>query len=452
VFGVVMRCSRRLVEVAVASLAWIGASTTAAQAATPVRGLSDDLAFTDSRPADRAFAFDTARRAGAHLVRITLDWSLVAPAGDAKPPGFDAADPSDAAYRWGYIDDAVRDAARERMRVVLVVVRAPAWAEGPGRPASAPPGSWRPNPTELGAFVRAAARRFSGFFPDPKTPGDGLTEPGGSLPRVRFWQIWDHPTGAATVQPVEAAIEHYRRMLDSAARAVKRVTGNNTVVAGRSLPAGAIPALVFWRRLLSRPARFDVAAHSVASGISHRLGDLASLRMLRSLLARAGAPEPVWLTDLGWETPPGNPLGVSPTRQARLLTKALLLADQAGADVVVWNGLQDRASYLPGFSSIASGLFFDPTESLAGDPAKPALRAYRFPFLVRRAGRGASAWGIAPQPRTRVSIERRVGDRWRRIGIARASRSGEFRTTGRGGRGLYRAAQGPARSLAWRLD
>jgi hypothetical protein len=452
VFSVVMRRPRTLVLLAMLSGASTAAGAVAAHAATPVRGLSDDLAFTDSRSGPRALAFETARRAGARVVRITLDWSLVAPAGEGKPAGFDAADPNDPAYRWGYVEDAVRDARRERLGVVLVVVRAPRWAEGPGRPAGAPAGAWRPDPAELGAFVRATARRFSGFFPDPKVPGDGLTTPGGSLPRVRFWQIWDHPNSPGGLQPADAAVEHYRQMLRSASSAAKRVAQDNVVVAGATSPAGRIAPLPFWRRLLSRRVRFDVAAHSGASTRGRGLGKLAQVRMLRRLLARAGRRRPVWLTDLGWATRPQDPRGVSPARQARLLTEALRVADQARVALVVWNGLQDRSSHLPGFASIASGLFFNHKDNLARDPAKPALRAYRFPFLVRRAGRSASAWGIAPRPRGRVSIERRVGGRWRRAEVVRASRSGEFRATERSGRWLYRARQGRARSLPWRSD
>jgi hypothetical protein len=448
VFSFVMRRPRTLLLLAMLSLVSIELGRAAAAAATPVRGLSDDLAFTDSRPGARALAFETARRAGARVVRITLDWSLVAPAGDVKPTGFDPADPADPAYRWGYIEDAVRDARRALQRVVLVIVRAPRWAEGLGRPAGAPPGSWRPDPVELGAFVRSAARRFSGFFPDPKAPGDGLTAPGRSLPRVRFWQIWDHPNTAARLQPVDAAVEHYRRMLRSASDAAERVAEDNAVVAGAPSPAGAIAPLAFWRDLLARPARFDVAAASGAPGTSRRV---SRLRRLRGLLAGAGSRRPVWLTDLGWETPPRNPRGVSPARQARLLTEALFRADQAGARMVLWNGLQDRISYLPGFPSIASGLFFNYAEDLARDPAKPAWRAYRFPFLVRRAGRRTRAWGIAPRPWARVSIERRRGGRWRPVARVRASRSGEFQARARGRRGLYRARQGPERSLSWRV-
>jgi hypothetical protein len=116
VFSFVMRRPRTLVFLAMLSLVSIEVVTVAAAAATPVRGLSDDLAFTDSRPGPRALAFETARRAGARVVRITLDWSLVAPAADVKPTGFDAADPADPALSLEAVEDAVRDARRERLQ------------------------------------------------------------------------------------------------------------------------------------------------------------------------------------------------------------------------------------------------------------------------------------------------------------------------------------------------
>ena len=52
-------------------------------------GLSDDLAFTDSRPGERGDAFREARKAGARVVRVTLDWSLVAPGGGVEPASFE---------------------------------------------------------------------------------------------------------------------------------------------------------------------------------------------------------------------------------------------------------------------------------------------------------------------------------------------------------------------------
>ena len=399
--------------------AWL-ALAASASAATPARALTDDLAFVDPRPEARALAFETARRAGARTVRITLDWSRVAPGGPSKPSGFRAGRPSDPAYSWGYIEDAVRDAAAARLRVVLVVVRAPAWAG-------------EPDPSELGAFVRAAARRFSGFYPDPKNSGNGLTTPGKSLPRVRFWQIWDAPNGGVTL-PARGAVARYRRMLTASARALRRVAQDNVVVGAATVQGGPIGAVRFWRRLGRAP--FRVAAHDLTQ--QRRLGHLAALR-------RAIGRKPLWLTGIALDTRPLNPDGVSPERQARYLASALYRADRAGVGLVSWNGLQDRASYLAGFPSIASGLFFNFQDDLVRDPPKPALTAYRFPFVVA----GTAAWGVAPRGRQAVQIEMRRGAEWRQVASVRPSRSGEF-TVGVRGRGLYRARQAGDLSRPWR--
>ena len=378
-------------------LALAAAGAASAIASTPTRALTDDLAFVDPRPEARALAFETARRAGARTVRITLDWSRVAPGGPTKPVGLKAWNPSDPAYQWGYIEDAVRDATAARLRIVLVVAGAPAWAG-------------RPEPKELRAFVRAAARRFSGFYPDPKNTGNGLTTPGKSLPHVRYWEIGDGPGGGR---------EHYRRMLMAAGRALNRVSENNIVVGAASVKGP-----------------YDIAAQDMTN--RRRLSGLGKLR--RSL-----GGKPLWLTGLGLDTPPGNPDGVSPARQARYLASALYRADTVGVRLVAWSGLQDRASYIAGFPSIASGLFFNFQNDLGLDPAKPALTAYRFPFVVD----GETAWGIAPRRGTRVRIERRTGAGWRQVASRRASRSGEF-SVGVSEPGLYRARHAGELSRPWR--
>jgi hypothetical protein len=396
----------RPVAIALAGLAACAGGV--AHASTPVRALSDDLAFTDSRPGERADAFREARRAGARVVRITLDWSLVAPGGNAKPAGFDAADPGDPAYRWGYVEDAVRDAARRRLRVVLVVVRAPRWAQQAGRP----------DPAELGAFVRAAARRFSGFYPDPKSSGDGLTGEGRSLPAVRLWQVWER------ANLLSGGAGHYRPMLASSAAALNRVDAENQVVAGGTAGRGAV---AFWRAL--RGARFDIASHSGVSSLG---------RVSRTVR------KPLWLTEVARDTL--RPGGASLAGQARYLVKALYAADQAGAELFSWRGLQDRTTHLPNFPTVASGLFRNVTNRISRDPAKPARTAFRFPFLIQ----GRQAWGIAPRGRAAVTIERRSGGGWRAVGSVRASRSGEFSGGLPPGTGRYRARLGAASSLAWR--
>ena len=374
----------------------------AAEARPASLGLADDLAFADSRPGPRSAAFRTARRVGARVVRLTLDWSAVAPTGAVKPAGFDATDPASALYHWGDIEDAVRDASRNRLRVLLTVVRAPRWAEGAGRPSSARTGTWRPDPDELAAFLRAAARRFSGFYPDPKRPGDGLTTPGRSLPQVRWWQIWDKPNRAASLRPARAG--HYRVLLNAGRRALRQVSGENVAVAGGTAAAGA---LGFWRSLLClRPggcparAAFDVLAHHPARGRGPiAAGPLARLAaMLRGARRRGtvGGPRSnaIWLTDLSWPTPPLARGGVSARRQAENLRVSLRRAGRRPeVRLIVWEGLQDRRTYLPGrFPTVASGLYRRSGRGLAGARPKPALSVFRSGLL------SSSAWSGDGQP------------------------------------------------------
>ncbi len=250
---------------------------------------------------------------------------------------------------------------------------------------------------------------------------------------MRFWQIWEAPNGGVTL-PARGAVRHYRRMLDAAARGLRRVGAHNVVVAGATVGRGRIGPLAFWRRLGA--ARFDIAAHDLTQ---HR-GDMR-LAALRRVLGS----KPLWLTGIGLDTPPGNPRGASPARQARYLAGALFRADRARVGLVAWHGLQDRGSYLAGFPSIASGLFFNFENDLARDPAKPALTAYRFPFAVIH----ARAWGVAPRAGGRVRIEARRGGRWRLHASVRLSGSAEFSARVRE-RGVYRAVQAGARSLTWR--
>jgi hypothetical protein len=148
---------------------------------------------------------------------------------------------------------------------------------------------------------------------------------------------------------------------------------------------------------------------------------------------------------LGWDTPPRDLRGVSPATQARYLSQALYLADRAGVALAAWNGLQDRASYLPGFPSIASGLFFDSANDRSRDRPKPALRAYRLPFVVA----AARAWGIAPRGGAAARIEVRRGHGWGLLGSVPTARSGEF-TAPVPAPGVYRARQGADSSLPWR--
>ena len=418
-----------------------------AQAGGPQLGLFDDPAFNDYRKAQRRLALDRARDAGARWIRFTVDWSLVAPEGPAKPEDFKAANPFEPRYSWGYVEDFVRDARRRRLRVILTVVRAPEWA----RTADGP------DPRELAAFLEAATQRFSGFFPDPKSRGDSLSGEGRALPAVRRWQIWDEPNGRAT--PVEA--RHYRRMLIAGVRRIEAADDSNVAVtAGTAAGSAArVSARAYWRRVLCltksldrAPAcqgrlLFDAAAHHpVARNARPRA--VRGLRALDRLLARAQAlgtlagsrPKPIWLTSIGWTTRPVDRHGVSRRAQAARLTAALHRLRMRSVPVI-WRGLRDtEKGRPPAFPPIASGLWARRDyRDLRRDRPKPAARAFRFPFFVAKTGGRARAWGVAPRGATRVRIQYSAGGAWRTAAVVRARSREAFEVRLKQRRGTFRA-------------
>jgi hypothetical protein len=75
-----------------------------------------------------------------------------------------------------------------------------------------------------------------------------------------------------------------------------------------------------------------------------------------------------------------------------------------------------------------SGLYLRGSSGIASDKPKPALRAFRFPFVAFRAkDRSISYWGRTPtSTRKAVVVEQKRGARWVRVVTPRADRYGIF--------------------------
>ncbi|MEA2355148.1 MAG: hypothetical protein QOD61_1277 [Solirubrobacteraceae bacterium] len=440
-------------------------------------GFTDDVFFAPAATSDPWFDRTVAARAG--IVVLDLEWGGIAPT--VRAPGFDAADPGDPAYGWGPVDSAVRAASRRGLAVGFSVTHAPAWAEGPGRPAAATPGSWRPDPAAFASFAAAAARRYSGAFPDPLTPG-------GVLPHVRYWQAWAEPNLAVHLAPqwtgspagfVPASPGIYRGLLNAFYRSVKAVDPGNVVITAGTAPfgdrvpgGGRLPPAAFVRGLLCLggppalkplpcpdPAHFDVLAHhpySVGSPHRHAINpddvsvpDLAKLtrplaRALRLGRALPQAPKRVWVTEFSYDSNPPDPYGLPAAVQARWLEEALYVLWSQGVDTISWYLIRDQPPVPNYATSYQSGIY------LRDGRAKPSAQAFRFPFVVEPAGRAASvAWGKSPAAGV-VSIQLRRAGRWVTLARVPVAAGGVFtrRLTVPRGSSL-RALVGAEASLVW---
>ena len=453
--------------------------TATASAARPLAvGFVDD-SFLSPDAGLRAARLDEVRAAEGGVVRLLVRWSQVAP--PVRPAGFHETDSNAPGYRWDDVDGAVRDAAARRLRVILDVISAPRWAEGPRRPARATPGTWRPDAAALGRFLTAAATRYSGRHADPARPG-------GTLPRVRMWQVWNEPNLPEHLSPqwvrqggryrLESA-SVYRAMLNAAYGAIKAVRRDNLVIGAGTAPYGdrraggrRVMPVRFLRALLClggtslralpcrRPARLDAIAHhpygvrgprsralnadDVAVPDVHKLTRVvrAAVRKRRVLPRRR---KRVFVTEISWDSRPPDPDGVAAQTHARWLADSFFQLWRQGVDTVTWFGLRDQRPVPSYAETYQSGVL------LASGRAKPAARAFRFPFVMSRSGRGAVAWGRSPVSGA-VVIEERRGGGWRRRRALRVRRGGVFLVRLGAVRGsVFRARSGAERSLSWRF-
>jgi hypothetical protein len=193
-----------------------------------------------------AFASDYCPlRAG--IWQYAISWREVAPLVRPLNPG----NPNDVAYEWPQIDGVFAAARACRIRVSLLLVYTPAWANG-GRAGNVPPNS----DADFAAFAQAAARRY---------------------PSVRHFQIWGEPSRTANwsltkrtrrirlTKSQRRAPRRYATLLNSAYRALNAVNRKNIVIGGMTLTRGDTLPLA-WIRYMRLPngraPRFDMFGHN----------------------------------------------------------------------------------------------------------------------------------------------------------------------------------------------
>jgi hypothetical protein len=433
-----------------------------------MRGISDATLIMSPEATVREQALARIRATGARVVRIPVEWRYIV-SGD-PPAGFDASDPASPAYDFTAVDAAVRETVAAGMTPLLVVTRAPDFAEAPNRWPYAYPGSWAPNPVAFGEFATAVARRYDGSFSDP-------LEQGHALPRVRLYEAWNEPNLARYLEPQWLAEGGrwrafspllYRQLLNAFYAAVKAVEPSDTVIAtgvapnGEPAGVGRMTPVRFLRGLLCLegggraacpdPPHFDVLAfhplsfespdRPAASSQDVAIADIAKVTDLLAQAEQAGtalprAHKPAWVTELNWESAPQTPHGVPPRLQALWISRALHRLWIAGVSMAEWQFLVDpypgtplatstgSVVYVPRPAGLYSAGVVDGRAEPAAARPKPFLRGFTFPFDPLRVDRGhVRVWALLMLPGQRVLLQRLThGGRWRTVVDLHANRS-----------------------------
>jgi hypothetical protein len=395
-------------------------------------------------------AFEQARAAGATQALSPLRWNVIAPA--TEPASWNPEDPADPHYEWSFFDAWVRHAVQAGLTPILQVRGAPEWAQ---RCHATGEAICDPDPAALGAFTRAAVRRYGGSF-------DGL-------PKVTYWQGLNEPNLSLFLQPQYqgeklVSPDMYRTLANTFYDSVKSVMPSAIVMAAGLGPIAVhgftIGPIAFTKALLcmTGPTRnprplpgdcgggvkfdvFDIHPYTTG-GPSHKggpndveIGDLNKLQTLLRAAQRAGRIDgiyrrtPLWITEFGWDSKPPDPGGLPMRIEKQWIPEALHRAWVAGVRSFMWYSLADfpPEPHLPFSETLQTGLYFW-APSVAGQRPKPLMYAFRFPFMAIRHGRGLSYWGRTPTSgRGRVVLEARFGKRWRRLAVAYANAVGIFK-------------------------
>src|SRR5512139_1048952 len=453
-----------------------------AQSQGLVTGFAGLEKYQSSNPAERAAWLDRTVEAGAGMVRLSIIWKDVAPNRPSDPTN-----PGSASYNFSSLDGPVREARARGLTLLLTVNIAPAWAEAPGRPASAAQGTWKPNPSDLANFLQALAARYSGGFDPP-----GAARP---LPAAQAIEVWNEPNLSDWLNPqfqgtTALSPDYYRSMLNASYPAIKAVNPQILVVAGGTDPYGDPPGgpypagflgptqrvypVQFWQQLLCvHPVTVTVKGKKKKGKKGKkRRRSVSYVTYVRT----QGCPGPA-LFDVFAHHPIDNtgggplksgpsPLDVSTPDLGRLVP-VLRGAEQAGTapgshPVWVTEFWWDSNPPNPSGASLdvqarwieqSLYLFWKAGANVAvnfeiGDIAsrpdvhaglqsgvyfrdgspKPSLTAFRFPFVTERIDkRTVQAWGKAPEGGT-LSIQRQQGAGWVTIKELQVSKGAVFDT------------------------
>jgi len=197
--------------------------------------------------------FPVYRKLGVGIYQYKVAWNDVALERPTNPR-----DPTDPAYRWpADLDLAAREAARHRIRLSLMVMHTPEWANG-GQPANVPPTRAR----DYADFLEAVAQRY---------------------PSVRLWTIWGEPIRFPNFlvhfknkrqrennSPLNAVqrkdVQRYAVILDAAYGRLKRLSRRNQVIGGNTTTNGDFFGPFQWIKNLrlpnGKPPRMDMYGHN----------------------------------------------------------------------------------------------------------------------------------------------------------------------------------------------
>ncbi len=392
-------------------------------------------------------AFAMSSQAGATYARIDTSWRAVAPL-TLPASGFDPTDPDSPYYNWSVLDATVTAAVSHGIQPILDIVGTPNWGYKAGATRTKTTGG-QPDISALGAFATALAKRYDGSGP---------------APAVHAFSVYNEMNFNKNFYPQDPV--YYRYMVNAVANAVHGVDSSNLALAGELAPYkhaatktdknNVIPPLTWMQQMLcvsstspvhATPCgvkpKFDVWTHhpysdkgpyghaTGAGGVE--LGDLPKMHSLLqsawsfgNIITESGQPPLFWITEIGWSSNPPNKHGVPMKLETRWVGESYYQLWKSGATLGTWFLLQDMPTTTP----LQSGLYTI-SPSLSTAVAKPLLAPFTMPFVAYTRGGGkVFVWGRdATSSKRDVTIDMKVGSKWKTVAVITANDYGIFQGT-----------------------
>src|SRR4051812_49171221 len=311
-----------LVLAAFAALAPAGASA----APHMLIGFQDDPTFRWMPGVENEL--DMAQEANVSLIRATADWRAIA----AKKP-VRATNPFDKNYNMNDLDALVRNAQTRGIQVMITIWGTPKWANG-GKGPSVPPRKL----SDLTNFARAIADRYSGRH--------------AGYPYVGRYSIWNEPNLEIFLTPQfdkkgQVISPRTYAGLYKAGRAGIKAANKGALMAmgetsnwGRDHPskgsANESTAPGTFARLLAQQKGLQFDAYATHPYPTRpNLPPTQKVRwpnVTMTQLDRFGTSldawfhrrnVPLWITEYGYETKPGEPAGVTNAQQSSYLKRVV---------------------------------------------------------------------------------------------------------------------------------
>jgi hypothetical protein len=300
----------------------------------------------------RTEAMDRASSNGAAILRTVVDWSKVAPTKPSQPT-----DSFDPAYKFEDVDEFVRNAQQRGLEVLITLWGTPSWANGGQKPQAMPT-----QVTDFQNFARAIASRYSGRL--------------AGYPFVRFYSIWNESNLATFFVPQFDAAgrivspRNYARLAKAGIAGIKAGNGRALVAIGETSSNGrdkkkagatdTVAPATFMKGVAAAigKVKFDAWAHhpypfpvnqKPTQLVRYPNVTLSSMPRFEQDLDAAFRRKnvPIWITEYGNETRPGEPKGVTEAQQASYIPQAMAMARKdTRVQMFIWFVMQDSQGSL----------------------------------------------------------------------------------------------------------